>query len=225
MPVDLTVKVMQEKLHQEKLRATAISTAQDAVAQFLHTGSTQGGSLEMYTVSGKAAEFTSNLFPDLKQEDLAATTCTRIPNTTDYLVVIEPKDERGPVLIVQQQAGKMLLHADALTQQADDTINQFLQSEDESTLVAYVLARPSQKEMPGLEDWPKLEILHPFPCDKPLNFVASAKPETETAAAIEARAGTTHPVKAVAEFKMSKTAAGKRFVELVRIIPNAWGKF
>lgn len=227
VPMDLTAQVVQEKARQEKLRSQAMNEAQDAVAQFLHSGSAQGGKLSMLSLSGRPAEFSGNIFPDLKRENLAATSCTRVSGSEDYLIIVEPTDERGPVFIVQQEQGKLLLHADALTQQANDALNAFLSAPGEASLVAYVLARPSQTQLPvaGLETWPKVDITPSFPSDHPRAFVASAQPDSATAEAIVNRAGTLHFNKAVAEFKWSKTTQGKRFIELVRVIPSAWGRF
>ena len=227
MPVDLTVQVLQEKVRQEKLRSQAMNEAQDAVAQFLHSGSAQGGKLQMFSPVGKPADFEPNLFPDLKRDNVIASSCTRITGSEDFLVTVEPQDERGPVFILQQQQGKLLLHADALTQQAGDTLNAFLNASGDASVVAYVLARPSQTQLPinGLEEWSKLDISPAFPSNQPRAFLASANPDGAAAEAIQNRVGTLHFTKAVAEFKWSKTNEGKRFIEVVRIIPNAWGKF
>ncbi len=227
VPLDLTVQVAMEKQHQAKLQAQAQHDALDAVAQFFHSGSNTGGQLGMYSASGKTESLEANLFPAVERDLLTASSCTRRPGTTEYLVTVEPADQRGPVFIVEQQQGKLLLHADALKQQAQDTLNAFLSTPGEASIIAYVMAQPSHTQLPitGLDTWPKLDIIPPFPCDSPHEFIASAHPESAPATAILDRVTTQHYTKMVGEFKWSKNAQGHRFVELVRIIPNAWAKF
>ena len=136
-------------------------------------------SLEMFSASGQVADFPQSSFSDLKREDLRATTCVRIPGSGDFLITVEPTDERGPVFIVQQQQGKQLLHVDALAQQSGDTLNTFLNAPGEASIVAYVLAMPSQTQLPveGLEGWSKVDISPAFPGNNPRRFVASARPD------------------------------------------------
>jgi hypothetical protein len=227
MPVNLTEQVIMQKARQEKLRAQAMSDAQDAVSQFLYSGSSEGGKLSMLSHQERPKSLSGNIFPDLKREDLFASTCIRLPGSEDYLVTVEPANEQGPIFIVQQDQGKLMLHADALTQQAGDTVNAFLNATGDASLVAYVLASPSlqQAQIEGLNAWPKMAVCPAFPCSQQRSFVACAQPDSSAAESLATRAGTTHFNKTVAEFKWSKTTQGKRFIELVRIIPNAWAKF
>lgn len=227
VPKDLTEQVMREKERVELVRASFINQSVKEANQFLAGGTAESCPFLMFSPAGQRPKFEGNLFPDLKPTDLVASACTRKPGTEEFLVTVEPKDGRGPVLLVEQQAGKPLLHADAFQQQVDDTLNTFLDAKGDATVVAYVLARNSQTQFPltELRGWPKLDIQNAFPSANARDFIACAGPGTEAAEAVNKRRESTHWTRAVMEFRWAKSPNGNRFIQLIRVIPNAWGKY
>lgn len=227
LPIDLTQQVLKEKDRIESMREQSMDRAIQTVGAFLTAGSKGSGAPQFITLHEAIPEFAAGMFPDLKQDGLMASNCVRKPGTEEYLVTVEPKDGRGPVFIVEQQGGAMKIHADALDQQLQERIDAFLTTPGAPSLQAYVFARPSQNRHPlsQLSTWPKLDVQSPFPTEHPKAFIACAEPAGPSAAAINKRGEARHWAKVVMEFKWSKTTEGQDFIEISRVIPNAWSRF
>jgi hypothetical protein len=228
LPSDLTNQVIAQKSRLESERTAVMERARELVANFLEKGSAGAEPLGFATFGSQPAVFAPKLFADITLESLATTQCVRKPGTEDFLITVEPKDGRGPVLLVEQKGTALTLHADAFSQQIDDTLNTFLDAPGEASTLAYVLARPSLTKHPlnELAAWPKLDIQFAFPNENPRQFIACAAPQSEVAALIQQRKDTAHWSRAILEFRWSQSPqSGKRFIEIIRVIQHPWGKF
>lgn len=228
VPVDLTLRVLAEKHRLEDLRDQAIQQALASAESLVQRGSVGPLPVPMFSLQDNAVPaFEAGLFPELHVSDLHASNSVRKPGTEEFLLTVEPKDGGGPVMVWEQRDGQLQLHAQAFSQQLDETLTAFLETPGQGELTAYVQARPSKVQFPlnELQAWPKWDVQSAFPSAKPLAFIACAEPNGSLAAKLKTHRDTTLWLPLVLHLRWSQSSEGRPFIEMIETVPTAWGRF
>jgi hypothetical protein len=152
--------------------------------------------------------------------------------TEDFITILEAPSSNGsggPIFVVEQSNGEARIQAEALQQQVEDSLANFLQDPSAPPLTCYLLAKPSVGQHPALEldDWLKLDLMPAFRNVTQAVFIGCIKPESGVAVAVENRMKT-HSwstwTNALLQLRWSTTSKGERFIEVSSLVPNAWAK-
>jgi hypothetical protein len=158
--------------------------------------------------------------------------CFRKVGSDDYITILEAPGTggaRGPVFVVEQSNGQARIQAEALQQQVEDSLANFLQDRSSPPLTCYLLAKPSVGQHPSLEldDWLKLDLMPAFQNVTQAVFIGCIKPESGVAAAVENRLKTHNWstwTNALLQLRWSTTSKGEQFIEVSSLVRNAWAK-
>lgn len=160
----------------------------------------------------------------------AAQSSRRIPGTDHFVVTVKPKEEPGPVFVVEQTDNGLRLHAGPITQQSAKLYQKFLASLGEGEATLYTEMRPTHPDderafrtrFPDLSRLQVVDVRSAFPGDDMKPFRACLTPDSEAARAFARRSHDPSWRPTLAQFRWSRAPVGGPYVEVVKFIPATW---
>jgi hypothetical protein len=210
----------------DEKQTQAVRQAVDVVREFLAKGAPADGGHLIKAVAGDFKPFPHPLFPDLEPSSLFPAKVSRKPSSEDFVTELESPE--GPTFIVEQTDGSSRIQADALVQQMEDTVGNFLEDTSAPPLTCYLLAKPFSASHPDaeLDALKKLDLRTPFG-NQPRGFIGLFDEKSLVGLSVSQYAASHHwnswvNVQLEVQWKRSKN--GQTYIEISKILKNAWAK-
>lgn len=230
LPENLTQRVEQEAQFQDLRRREAEELALASVSRYLGAASEPAAASHLLP---PPEGLSLPPFPPFAVPSPAVwgvKSSRRIAGTDRHLVVVQPKDQPGPVFVVEQTESGPRLHSGVITQQSAGLFQKFTASPGEGEATLYVEVCPASSsgervyrtQRPDLAAFRFVDVRPAFPTADNKEWIFCLKPDSEAARQFAHRAHDPSWRQALVHVRWQRHREAGPYAEVVKFIPGPW---
>lgn len=229
LPPNLNELVEKESQYVELRRMEAGALAQASVNRYLGAASEQAAASHLLPPPDGMISPPFPPFAGPLPAAYSVQSSRRIAGTDRFLVVVEPKEQPGPIFVVEQTESGPRLHAGAISQQSAGLFERFTATPGEGEATLYTEVRPTEPgyereyrvQRPDLAGFRFVDVRSAFPVTVP-PVIACFKPDSDAARSFSRRAHDPKWRAAIVQLRWQRHREAGPYVELVSFITGPW---
>lgn len=233
LPANLNQLVEEEKRNLELRRAEAAEVARASVRGYLASASEQAAATHLLPPPDGMNPPPFPPFAGTLPGTYDVQSTRRIPGTDRFLVTVQPKEQPGPVFVVEETENGPRLQSGPISQQSAGLFAKFLAGMGQGEATLYTEVRPTLPESdgersfrtryPGLSEFRLIDVRPAFPENgQTQNFIACLPPGSEAAKVFAKRAHDPSWRPSLIRFRWERAPVGGPYAEVVAFIPSPW---
>jgi hypothetical protein len=231
LPENLNELVERETLSQRLREQEAGALACASVNRYLGAGSEQAAASHLLPPPEGIAAPAYPPFPGLQVPEWMPVMSKRIPFTDRYVITVQPKEEPGPVFVVEETDSGPRLHPGPVTQQCSGLFEKFTATpgEGEATLYVEVCPTPAEGERnyrlqrPDLAPYRFVDVRNAFPSAERREWIFCLQPDGEAARDFAHRVARDPGWRrALVQVRWHQHREAGPWAEVVKFIPGVW---
>lgn len=233
LPANMNEVVEAETRRLEMNRTEAVELAQASVRGYLASASEQAAATHLLPPPEGMSPPPFPPFAGTLPGAYDVKSARRIAGTDRFLVTVQPKEQPGPVFVVEQTENGPRLQAGPITQQSAGLFQKFLAGIGQGEATLYTEVRPTLKEsdgersfrtrFPGLSEFQLIDVRPAFPeSGPPQVFIACLPPGSEAGKVFAKRAHDPSWRPSLIRFRWERAPVGGPYAEVVSFIPGSW---